>query len=46
MFVGNPIYDSMTKEEARLQVLVRVPQVAKIDGEMVKPSERDAAAEL
>ncbi|KAJ0399833.1 hypothetical protein P43SY_008139 [Pythium insidiosum] len=43
LFVGNPIYDNVTKEEARIQVLKRIPKVAKIDGDMVKQTERDAA---
>ena len=32
LFVGNPIYDDMPKEQARIEVLKRLPQVAKIDG--------------
>ena len=43
LFTGNPIYDEMTKEQARIEVLKRLPQVAKIDGDMVKPAEREAA---
>jgi dynein light chain 1 len=43
LFVGNPIYDEMPKEQARIEVLKRLPQVAKIDGDMVKPAEREAA---
>lgn len=39
---GNPIYEGLTKEEARLEVLKRVPQLSKIDGAMVTQSERDA----
>lgn len=44
LFVGNPIYDEMPREQARIEVLKRLPQVAKIDGDMVKPTERDLAA--
>ena len=43
LFVGNPIYDELSKEAARIEVLKRLPNVAKIDGDMVKPAERDAA---
>ena len=43
LFVGNPIYDEMPKEQARIEVLKRLPQVAKIDGDMVKPTERELA---
>ncbi|CAE7741256.1 LC1 [Symbiodinium microadriaticum] len=44
LFVGNPIYDDMSREQARIEVLKRIPQVAKIDGDMVKPAERELAA--
>ncbi|CEG36564.1 dynein light chain 1 [Plasmopara halstedii] len=43
LFTGNPIYENLSKEDARLNVLKRIPQVAKIDGDMVKQTERDAA---
>lgn len=43
LFVGNPIYEEMPKEQARIEVLKRLPQVAKIDGDMVKPTERELA---
>ena len=46
LLVGNPIYsDFGTREEARVEVLRHLPNLAKIDGQMVKPSERDAANE-
>ena len=44
LFFGNPIYDDMPKEQARIEVLKRLPQVAKIDGDMVKPAEREIAS--
>jgi dynein light chain 1, axonemal len=44
LFTGNPIYGEMSKEEARIEVLRHLPQVAKIDGDMVKPSEREVAS--
>jgi dynein light chain 1 len=43
LFVGHPIYDDMPKEQARLEVIKRLPYVAKIDGDMVKPMERELA---
>eukprot|EP01040_Poterioochromonas_malhamensis_P008900 gene8900-9638_t len=43
LFVGNPIYDDMPREQARIEVLRRLPQIAKIDGDMVKPTERELA---
>lgn len=43
LFVGNPIYDEVPKDQARIEVLKKLPNVAKIDGDMVKPAEREAA---
>ena len=43
LFVGNPIYDEMPREQARIEVLRRLPQIMKIDGDMVKPQERELA---
>ena len=42
---GNPIYDDLAKEQARIEVLKRLPNLTKIDGDMVKPGERESAAE-
>jgi len=46
LLVGNPIYDELTVEERRIKVLQSIGGKAlmKIDGEMVTPGERDAAA--
>lgn len=38
------MYDDCQPGMARIEVLSRLPQVAKIDGDMVKPAERDLAA--
>ena len=47
LFVGNPFYDDCAdKNEARLRVLAHLPQVTKIDGELVKPSEIEASKEF
>ena len=43
LFCGNPMYDDCAPGMARIEVLKRLPQVAKIDGDMVKPAERDLA---
>ncbi len=44
LFIGNPMYEEAAdRQEARLRVLARLPQVTKIDGELVKPSEIEAS---
>ena len=44
LFVGNPMYDEVSsRKDARIEILKYLPNVTKIDGEMVKPSERDVA---
>lgn len=37
--------DAADKVEARLRVLARLPQVTKIDGQLVKPSEIEASTQ-
>ena len=44
LFVGNPMYEGLSPEEQRINVLKFLPNVQKIDGDMVKPAEREAAA--
>mmetsp|Transcript_655 Transcript_655/g.779 ORF Transcript_655/g.779 Transcript_655/m.779 type:complete len:141 (-) Transcript_655:2-424(-) len=46
IFVGNPMYDDISRKEGRILILKHLPQVTKIDGDLVKPSERDEAASL
>lgn len=43
LFVGNPMYDEVPKEMARIEVLKHLPNLQKIDGDMVKPAERELA---
>ena len=44
LLMGNPIYDEFpTVEARRVEVLKRLPNLAKIDGDMVKPNERELA---
>lgn len=43
LLVGNPMYDDFPKEQVRIEVLKRIPQLQKIDGDMVKPAERELA---
>ncbi|KAL7537128.1 hypothetical protein ACHAXR_007606 [Thalassiosira sp. AJA248-18] len=44
LFVGNPMYSEVSsKEEARIEILRHLPNLKKIDGEFVKPSEIEAA---
>lgn len=44
LFWGNPIYEEFPKDQCRIEVLKRLPQVQKIDGDMVKPAERELAS--
>lgn len=46
LFTGNPIYDGMEKAAAKLQVIKRIPNIQKVDNDMVSPGERDAAKAL
>jgi len=47
LFLGNPMYDDVAdKNEAFLRVLKILPQVTKIDGRMVTPSDVEAARAL
>lgn len=46
LFTGNPIYDGMSKEEARLKVLKLAPQLKKIDGDLVTPADIEEAAKI
>jgi len=43
VFAGNPMYETRTPDEIRIEILKNLPQVSKIDGELVKPCEREAA---
>lgn len=43
LFIGNPIYDEHPKEMCRIEVLKHLPNLQKIDGDMVKPAERELA---
>ena len=44
LLIGNPIYDQFEEEaERRVNVLKHLPNLAKIDGKMVTPAEREAA---
>uniref|UniRef100_A0A7S3K2Z4 Dynein axonemal light chain 1 n=1 Tax=Aureoumbra lagunensis TaxID=44058 RepID=A0A7S3K2Z4_9STRA len=44
LFYGNPMYEGLSAQEARIEVLKRLPNIAKIDGSMVLQSDRDEAA--
>ena len=46
LFIGNPIYEEFSKEMARVEVLKHLPNLVKLDGDMVKPSEREMALEV
>lgn len=43
LFVGNPIHEGLSKEEAKIEVLRRLPQVKKVDGEIVTPADLEKA---
>ncbi|KAL7452287.1 hypothetical protein ACHAWC_004016, partial [Mediolabrus comicus] len=44
LFIGNPMYSEVaSKEEARIEILRHLPNLKKIDGEFVKPSELETA---
>jgi dynein light chain 1 len=43
LLVGNPIYDGMSKDEARVEILRRLPSIKKIDGDLVTPLEKEKA---
>jgi dynein light chain 1 len=46
VFIGNPMYDEVSsRRDARIEILKYLPNVSKIDGEMVKPAEREEAAQ-
>lgn len=44
LFVGNPMYEGLSPTEARIEILRRLPNLAKIDGAMVLQRDRDEAA--
>ena len=49
LLVGNPIYEGLSEEDRRIKVLQCLkdhPTLNKIDNEIIKPSERDAAAAM
>lgn len=44
LFYGNPMYEGLSVQEARIEILKRLPKVAKIDGSMVLQRDREEAA--
>lgn len=44
LLFGNPLYEGLSKEEARIEVLKHLPNLSKIDGDMVTPVEREQAS--
>ena len=47
LFIGNPMYSEVSsREEARIEILRHLPNLKKIDGEFVKPSELEAAQKV
>lgn len=43
LLVGNPMYDNMSKEQSRVEVLRRLPKLKKLDGKMITEQEMEAA---
>ena len=41
--MGNPIYEGLSKEDAKIEVLRRLPGLRKVDGEIVTPADLDKA---
>ena len=47
LFIGNPMYSEVAiREEARIEILRHLPNLKKIDGEFVKPSELETAQKV
>jgi len=45
LLIGNPIYDELSKEERRAQVIKRLPNLKKLDAVLVSEMERESALE-
>merc|ERR1712139_383520 len=45
LLVGNPIYEGMTKAQARSKVIEFLPKIASVDGEMITGADDDEPAE-
>jgi dynein light chain 1, axonemal len=43
LFIGNPFANGFDKAEYRVEVIKRIPQISKLDGEMITPVERESA---
>jgi dynein axonemal light chain 1 len=43
LLVGNPIYENLSTEESRKEVISRLPNLKKLDGDVVTEAERAAA---
>lgn len=45
LLVGNPIYEGLTKKQARPKVIEFLPKIASVDGEMITGADDDEPAE-
>ena len=43
LLIGNPIYDSFSKDDRRVEVIRRLPKLKKLDGKMITEQEMEAA---
>merc|ERR1712046_60214 len=41
LFVGNPLYEGLTKRQARPKVVEQLPRIAAVDGEMITGADDD-----
>jgi dynein light chain 1 len=41
LFVGNPIYDTLSKKERKHMVVERLPSISNVDGEMITGADED-----
>jgi len=43
LLIGNPMYDGLSKEQRRLEVIRRLPKLKKLDATVVSEEEREQA---
>ena len=46
LFVGNPIYENVSREDAKYLVLKRLPQLKNVDGTIINESIREKIREM
>lgn len=43
LLIGNPIYENLSKEQRRIEVIRRLPKLKKLDAQMITEQEMEAA---